>query len=217
MYKPLEGSCRVWILDECHKMSNDAQNALLKALEDTAKHVYYILCTTEPNKLIKTIRGRCSQYQVNPLNDTEMKKLLRRVTKAEGQKLENDIYDQIIETATGHPRNALQILDQVLAVEPEERLEIAKRSADVQMQSIELCRALIKGSNWASIRKILNGLKGQEPETIRRQVLGYCSVVLLNDSNTNAGAIMKEMIDPFYDTGFPGLVFACYSIVKGEK
>ena len=47
-YKPLEGPCRVWILDECHKMTGDAQTALLKALEDTPNHVFYILCTTEP-------------------------------------------------------------------------------------------------------------------------------------------------------------------------
>jgi len=41
-YKALEGSVRVWLLDECHKLSGDAQNALLKALEDTPSHVYYI-------------------------------------------------------------------------------------------------------------------------------------------------------------------------------
>lgn len=216
MYRSLESSCRVWILDECHKMSNDAQNALLKALEDTPKHVYYILCTTEPEKLIKTIKGRCSQFQVNLLNDVEMKKLLRSIYTAEGQKLEKEVYEQIIETAVGHPRNAIQILEQVLAVKPEERLEIAKRSAEMQTQSIELCRALIKGASWQKVRNILTGLKKEDPETIRRQVLGYCSSVLLNNDDQIAGKIMEEMIEPFYNSGFPGLVFACYSIIKGE-
>ncbi|HDY87134.1 MAG TPA: AAA family ATPase, partial [bacterium] len=61
-FKPLKGSCRVWLIDECHKLTNDAQNALLKILEDTPQHVYFILCTTEPQRLLGTIKGRCSQF-----------------------------------------------------------------------------------------------------------------------------------------------------------
>ncbi len=215
-YRPLEGPCKVWILDECHKMSNDAQNALLKALEDTPKHVYYILCTTDPEKLIKTIRGRCSQYQVSPLSEKDMKKLLRYVVKCEEEKLDKNIYDQIIQDSQGRPREALQILAQVLCVEPEKRLEVAKRSAELQSQTIELCRALLGGAGWKKVANILNGLKGEDPESIRRAVLGYCSAVLLKEENNQAANIMEEMIDPFYNTGFSGLIFACYSVVCGE-
>jgi DNA polymerase-3 subunit gamma/tau len=77
MYKPLESSCRVFVIDECHKMTNDAQNAFLKRLEDTPKHVYFILCTTDPSKLIPTIRGRCSQFQVKPLSEKVLLRLLK--------------------------------------------------------------------------------------------------------------------------------------------
>lgn len=215
-FKPLKGSCRVWLLDECHKLSNDAQNALLKALEDTPKHVYYILCTTDPQKLINTIRGRCSQYQVNPLNDKQMFKLLRYIVKQEEENLQKQIYEQIIQDSLGHPRNALQILAQVLSVESDKRLEVAKQQAELQSQSIELCRALIQGSSWKKVAAILSGLKDQDPEGIRRQVLGYCQSVLLNDMNMQAGKIMEEFIEPFYNTGFPGLVFACFSVICGD-
>lgn len=215
-FRPLEGSCKVWILDECHKLSNDAMNALLKALEDTPPHVYYILCTTDPQKLISTIKGRCSQYQVDPLNEKDMKRLLRKVVKGENDKLEKQVYEQITQDSQGHPRDALQILDQVLGVDPEQRLEIAKKSAETQNQSIELCRALMQGAGWKKVSNILQGLKDQEPETIRRQVLGYCSSILLKEENDRTAAIMEEMLTPFFHTGMPGLVFACYSIVKGE-
>ena len=47
------GPCRVWIIDECHQLTRDAQNAALKILEDTPSHVYFFLCTTDPQKLIK--------------------------------------------------------------------------------------------------------------------------------------------------------------------
>lgn len=212
-YRPLEGPCKVWILDECHKMSNDAQNALLKALEDTPKHVYYILCTTDPEKLIKTIRGRCSQYQVSALTEKDMKKLLRHVVTREGEKVSKEVHEQIIQDSQGRPREALQILAQVLCVESEKRMEVAKRTAERQSQTIELCRALLQGSGWKKTANILNGLKQEDPESIRRAVLGYCNAVLLKEENHQAAAIMEEMIQPFYNTGFPGLTFACYSII----
>jgi DNA polymerase-3 subunit gamma/tau len=214
----LESSCKVWLLDECHKLSNDAQNALLKGLEDPPKHVYYILATTDPQKLISTIKGRCSQYELKPLTDNTMFKLIRKVVRGEEENLDKDVYDQIIMDSQGLPRNALQILEQVLIAPEDKRLQTAKRQAEVQTQSIELCRALIKNLSWGKISSILSDLKenGQDPENIRRQVLGYCQAVLLKDNEIRVGRIMEEFIEPFYNTGFPGLVYACYAIVEGN-
>ncbi len=213
-FRPLESPCRVWILDECHKLSNDAMNALLKILEDTPKHVYFILCTTDPQKLISTIKGRCSQFQVNPLQERDMLKLLKEVVRAEEENLAKPVYMQIIQDSLGHPRNALQILDQVLRVEAEERLEVAKRSAKEQSESIELCRALIDGSGWKKVSNILQGLKDQDAESIRRHVLGYCQAVLLKGENDRAALVIEEFFEPLYNIGFPGLVYACYSVIK---
>ncbi len=218
MYAPLGGKYRVWILDECHKLTNDAQNALLKALEDTPDHVYYMLCTTDPDHLIKTIRGRCAPYQVEPLDDREMKTLLMRVVRAEEESLSRELYEQIAQDSLGHPRNALQILSQVLAVPEEERMNVARQTAETQSKTIELCRALIQGKGWNTISGILNGLKGENPEGIRRAVLGYCQAILLgNRPDPNAAAIMEEFMHPFYDSGFPELVFACYSVLHGGE
>lgn len=218
-YKPLQSPYRVWIFDECHMMTKDAQNALLKALEDTPKHIYYILCTTDPQKLLPTIRGRCSELKVETLNDGEMKKLLRRVVKAEKEKLSKKVYDQIIQDSMGHPRNALQILAQVLAVDESGRLDIAKKTAEIQSKTIELCRALYSGAPWKKIAGILKGLKDEDAEQVRRAILGYGQAILLNGKmNNNAAAIvMEEFVEPFYNSGFPGLVFACYSVLfEGE-
>ena len=128
-FKPIEGTCRVWVLDEIHKATGEAQNALLKILEDSPKHVYFILCTTDPQKLLATIKGRCTQFQMKPLSEAQMHVLLRKVVIEEGEKLEREIYDQIIQDSLGHPRNALQILEQVLKVSPDRRIEIAKQAA----------------------------------------------------------------------------------------
>ena len=216
-YLPLEGKCRVWLLDEVHKMTNDAQNALLKILEDTPPHVYFILCTTEPTKLILAIRGRCSEFQVKPLTETEMKGLLRGIVRSEGETLKGEIYDQIIQDSLGHPRNAIQTLEQVLNVEPEKRLEVAMRSAELQSQSIELCRALFNPRiKWDDVNVILLQLKQQDPEDIRRAVLGYCQAILLKSDNTRAGLVMENFLEPTYVNGFPQLVFAAYSTIKSK-
>lgn len=213
-FRPLESRCRVWVIDECHKMTNDAQNAFLKALEDTPSHVYYILCTTDPQKLLNTIKGRCTTLEMKILSDREMMTLLRQVVKAENERLTKQIYEQIIQDVLGHPRNALQVLDKVLRVPEDERLVVAQQTAEQNSAVIELCRALIGNSEWKTVSNILVGLKDQEPENIRRAVLGYCQAVLLKNDNQQAAHIMEEFIEPFHNTGFPGLTFACYSVVK---
>ena len=214
-YKPIESDCRVFLIDESHKLTIDAQNALLKILEDTPNHVYFILATTEPQKLISTIKGRCSQFALKPLNDKQMLRLLRKIVREEKEHINKEVYNQIVLDSLGHPRNALQILEQVLNVDEEKRLKTAKRSAEKQSQSIELCRALLNRPSWKKVNTILKGLKQEDPEGIRRVVLGYCQSVLLNGENDQAGLIMEEFIEPFYNTGFPGLTFACYSVLRG--
>ena len=217
-FQPLESNCLVWLWDEAHKLTNDAQNAALKLLEDTPSHVYIILATTQPNKLIPEIKNRCATFQMNVLNDKEMYRLLRKVTTKENEKLEQEIYDQIIQDSLGHPRNALEVLEQVLCVDPDKRLEVAERKAEEHNVAIELCRILFSNSNWKQIAPILKSLKenNQDAEGIRRIVMGYAQAILLKSENTTAGLVLEEFIEPFYNSGFPGLVYACYSVFTNK-
>lgn len=217
-YMPRDGECIVFLIDECHKLTNDAQNALLKILEDTPSHVYFILCTTDPQKLLSTIKGRCSTFQVKPLTETQMYGLLRKVVKEEGKELPKLVLDQIVQDSLGQSRNALQTLEQVLHASPEQQLEIAKRAAEQQSEVIELCRALLSKKGWKEVSGILIRLKEakeEDAEGIRRSVLGYCQAILLKAENNLAAAVLEAFLEPTYNTGFPGIVFSCYSAVKG--
>ena len=216
-FMPLEGDCKVWLLDEVHKLSNDAMNALLKALEEPPGHVYYILCTTDPQKLLLTVRDRCMQFQVKPLTDKDMMGLLRTVIKGEEESLVKKVYDQIIQDSQGRPRAALQILSQVLCADPDRRLEIAMQTAEEESKGIELFRALLQNTGWKKVSNILSGLKEQDPEGLRHLLLACCQSTLLKGENAQAAHVMEEMIEPFYNSKFPGLVFACYSIVCGNS
>lgn len=213
-FKAMEGSHRTWIIDECHKLTNDAQNALLKILEDTPPHVFFVLCTTEPHKLLETIRSRCQQFQVKPLTDAQMFGLLRHVVRGEQEELSKEIMDQIVQHSGGLPRSALQTLEQILSVSAEYRLEISKRTEEQINQSIDLCRALITRKDWKEVKVILAGLKDQEAETVRRVVLGYCQAILLNKMEDRAARIIEAFWEPFYNIGFPGLVYACYDVIR---
>lgn len=214
-YKPLGSACRFWIIDECHKMTTDAQNAFLKDLEDTPKHVFIALCTSEPAKLIPTLRGRCTQYQVNKLTDKGMLRLLKSIVKAEGDTLSNEIYETIVKNANGHSRNAIVLLEKVLSCPEEQRETIAEQAELEIIQSIELSRALIKGAPWTAIAKILTLLKDQDPETLRRQVLGYAQSILLSGkADPRASAMLEEFIEPTYNSGFPQIVYACRCLTQ---
>jgi hypothetical protein len=109
-------------------------------------------------------------------------------------------------------------LDQVLSVDGNKRLAVAKRTAETQSKTIELCRALVKRAPWKEVVRILKGLKDEDPEGVRRAVLGYCQAILLGDKpDVSAASVMEEFIEPFYNTGFPGLTFACYSVIYGAE
>lgn len=199
----------------CHKMTTDAQNAFLKILEDTPPHIYFILCTTNENSLLNTIKSRCSRFEVSLLTEREMSTLITEIAGKEGEELNEEIVEQIVLNGHGHPRDTINILEQVLATPEKRRLNAARKSQILQTEGIELCRALLKGSNWNTIKVILKGLKEQEPEGIRRIILGYMSSVLLNKDDEQAGLILECFEEPLYNTGFPGLVLACYKVVKG--
>lgn len=213
-FTPLGGGVRVYIVDEVHKMTGDAQNAFLKILEDTPSHIYFILCTTDSQSLLPTIKGRCSQFQVKELTDDEMEDLLLKTAEKEGDSITKEIVQQITQDSQGHPRNALQILEQVLSTPVKRRLAIAQQAAIEQSESIALCRALIKGESWSKVKVILQGLKGQDAEGIRRVVIGYAQSVLLSSDNPRAGLILEEFLEPTYNAGFPRIVYASYSVTK---
>lgn len=218
-YAAMEGPVRVWLLDEAHKMTGDAMSALLKVLEDAPSHVFFILCTTDPQKLLPTIRSRCSTFQMQPLQDSVMVGLLRRIAKREGEQVEDEILQQIASDSLGQSRNAIQVLEQVINTPAERRLEVAKRAAEQQSKGIELCNALINRKPWKMVAGILVSLKEQDndAESVRRMVLGYCQACLFKGATNNQIAhVMECFMDNTYDSGFPAITYAAYSSLIQE-
>lgn len=212
-YHPSIAKCRVWVLDEFHKSSSSFQNAMLKALEDAPRYAYFILCTTEPDKLLKTIRNRCSAFEVESLQDKEVVQLLDWVLNQEEFDIPNDVKEEIVDISEGCPRQALVILDQIIDLPEEQMLESVK-SANVDEKEIrELCQAMLKEASWKKMSAILKGLKKEDPEKIRRSILGYMSTVLLN-GEPKAALIIDCFREPVFYTGFPGIVFNAFNTLE---
>ena len=114
-YGTILGRYKVYIIDEVHMLSTGAFNALLKTLEEPPEHVIFILATTEPHKILPTILSRCQRYDFTKLSDKDIKNRLKAVLEKEGVAYNEDAIDIIISLADGGMRDALSILDQVLA------------------------------------------------------------------------------------------------------
>ncbi len=213
---PAAGPVRVWIFDEVHKWTNDAQNAALKMLEDTPKHVYFLLCTTDPQKLIKPVLTRCCEMPVRLLTYDELEGLVKRVAKREKIALSKDVLDELVASSQGSARTALVLLDKVANLDEGERSEALARKIAEDNEAIDLCRALIQRKPWKSVASILKNLTG-EVEAIRWAVLGYAAAVLKSGKAEHQAYLVIECFkQPFYDSKEAGLVGACFESIHGE-
>jgi len=110
---PAKCQYKVYIIDEVHMLTNEAFNALLKTLEEPPKHALFVLCTTQPEKLPKTIISRCTQVKFKKASQKEIMRSLKRAVKGEGLKPEKGVLEEIAKSADGSFRDAQKILDQL--------------------------------------------------------------------------------------------------------
>lgn len=215
-YAPIKGDNKVILIDEVHQATKDFQNALLKVLEDTPEHVYFILCTTQPQKLLLTVRNRCTSYEVEPLTDKQMMILLERICQNQfdaSVNIDKKVKRKITDKAEGCPRQALILLEQVIYLDKKDMLKAIKLFKTQEQKVIDLCRAILKKEGWGKVSKILKGIE-EEPESVRRAVLGYMNAVALNKDSAHCMLVYMAFKEPFYDVGKAGLTFACYKALK---
>ena len=114
-FAPTKGKAKVYIIDEAHMLTREASNALLKSLEEPPSHVYFILATTEPNKLLPTILSRCQRYDFRRLEHPLIVKYLKEVCEKENYEIDQEALELIAKEAQGSLRDALSLLDQAMA------------------------------------------------------------------------------------------------------
>lgn len=165
-YLPGYVKYKVYIIDEVHMLSQGAFNALLKTLEEPPAHVIFILCTTELQKVLPTIQSRCQRFDFKAISTTDIIMKLKEIISKENIDIEEDAIKQIATYAEGGLRDAISLLDQVYAFNPEKiSLEdVNQICGAVSMHTqIELAKALINFDSTKAIA-LLNDLISQGKE-----------------------------------------------------
>ncbi len=111
---PQSGKYKVYIIDEVHMLSKNAENAFLKTLEEPPPHIVFILATTEKNKILPTILSRCQIYDFNRISENEIAENLKQICIKEGVKFEDQALRIIAKKSDGSLRDSLTILDRVV-------------------------------------------------------------------------------------------------------
>ena len=207
---PLYGSIRAVIIDECHALTKDAMGSLLKVLEDVPSYQYYLLCTTNPEKLLPTVKNRCDPISVARLNDDELLEVLvNAVAEGEISDPGDAVLEAILEAAEGCPRKALVLLEKQDGMPESQAIEVVGQAEANEKTTRDLCQALIKQS-WNDVRRIWADVEKEEPESVRRAVLGYLAACMKKSTKAEEASRFAEMIDnlaePTYDGGRPLLL-----------
>jgi DNA polymerase-3 subunit gamma/tau len=125
-YAPAQSRYRIFIVDEAHMVTTAGFNALLKIVEEPPEHLIFVFATTEPEKVLPTIRSRTHHYPFRLLAPKTMRTLLERICADEGVTVDDAVYPLVIRAGGGSPRDTLSVLDQLLAGATGNRVEYGR-------------------------------------------------------------------------------------------
>ena len=197
-YSTILGRYKVYIIDEVHMMTNEAFNALLKTLEEPPEHVIFILATTEPHKLLPTILSRCQRYDFGKVPNDEMSKRIQTILEKEGIEYNQDAVDLIISLSDGGMRDALSMLDQVLAysgnrLNEEDVLSIF--SLESKAEKLSLIHSLLKNDVGDVLNRVQKYLaKGTDIKRLTNDLLSIFKDSLIY-SLTNKKDLLESISD----------------------
>jgi DNA polymerase-3 subunit gamma/tau len=121
-YAPAQSRYRIFIVDEAHMVTTAGFNALLKIVEEPPEHLIFVFATTEPEKVLPTIRSRTHHYPFRLLAPKVMRGLLEGICAQEGVVVDDAVYPLVIRAGGGSPRDSLSVLDQLVAGADENRV-----------------------------------------------------------------------------------------------
>lgn len=200
---PMQVKNKIYILDEAHGLTGDAQNSLLKVLEEAPSHVFIILCTTDPQKIKKTVKNRCQQFQFNSLRKYEIMELLTAVSTYETYDVSDAILNMVADKAEGSPRNSLVLLQQVSQLGFGNIGAIKRLLLDEQQENpevIKICFELCSGkSTWAKIMSLYKSSKDAGPPAIGMMIAGYFRNRLIGAKNPQQADEYAGVLELFQD------------------
>ena len=181
---PLESPYKVYIVDEAHMLSRNAWNAFLKTLEEPPAHVIFVLATTERDKVPETVQSRCEVYSFKKPTREILSQAITDVAKKERYSLERPASELIALLAEGSFRDALGILQKVLAVSKDKKIDAEEVELVSGAPRAELVRdllsALAKKDDSAALGVIQKTVsENMDPRVLAKLLIHRMRVVLL--------------------------------------
>ena len=183
-YVPVNGKYKIYIIDEVHMLSNTAFNALLKTLEEPPENVIFILATTEPQKVLDTIKSRCQRFDFKRITTEDIVKHLEYISKQEGIKIEKEALYAIAKNSAGGMRDSISLLDQLSVLGTTTTITVDDINSLLGRISfdllLEISKTIVESNPQESItilEKIYNS--GNEPSQILLNMLEFFKNALL--------------------------------------
>ncbi|MCA9904232.1 MAG: DNA polymerase III subunit gamma/tau [Anaerolineae bacterium] len=192
-FAPGEGQYKIYIIDEVHRFSGSAFDALLKTLEEPPEHAIFVLATTEIDKVPATIKSRCLQFEFRRLSLLEATDRLQEIVDAEGLEYEREALEIIARYGTGSMRDSISLLDQIIT-DPDEAITTELAQQVLGSAGSQATRALVEtilAQDTAAGLRIINDAVdgGADPRQFGQQVVEHLRSVLIAQT---AGVDMLE-------------------------
>jgi len=208
-----DGGGKAIIVDECHRLSKQAWESLLKDIEEPPEGVYWFFCTTEGAKILKSIRTRCITYALKEVPWRKLLTLLSRIAEAEGIEVSEDILDICAEEAGGSPRQGVVNLSAVAHCKTVAEAQAALNRAPGSKQAIDLARLISKEWSIGEAAAMLREMKDESPEGVRTTVFHYYLTAALS-GNLKYLIILDEFEKPAHDGNKMGDILLRLARVK---
>ncbi len=180
-YAPAESRYRVFIIDEAHMVTTQGFNALLKIVEEPPEHLVFVFATTEPEKVLATIRSRTHHYPFRLLPPGTLRRLLERICAHEGVAVEPSVFPLVVRAGGGSARDSLSVMDQLLA------------GAGPDGVRYERAVALLGVSDGALIDDVVDGLAAGDGAAV------FGAVERLVDAGHDPRRFAADLLERFRD------------------
>ena len=214
-FKPMGGARKFYLIDECHQLTRDAQNALLKILEHPPPYAHFALCTTDPYKLLDTIRGRCHTFEMKSLPKYKIVKLLTDICAKEEADVPREVLSEIARVSDGSCRCAVRTLDQIIDLKPKDMIEGVQSGYISDATLKEICQLVIQtGDRFKDMAKLLKGVDAEQ-EQIRIGIMNYLTTVILNNPSDRIAEMISLFLEPSFNHGkLAGVTYSLYLACK---
>jgi DNA polymerase-3 subunit gamma/tau len=201
-FAPVQSKYKIYIIDEAHQLGTGAANALLKVVEEPPAHVIFIFATTEPDKLISTIRSRTHHYPFRLVPPGTLAAHLEKVCAAEGVKVAKGVIPLVVRASGGSVRDALSVLGQLLAgagkdgVTYEIAVQLLGFTDGALLDDAMNAIAARDGSTlFQTIDRVIES--GHDPRRFTQDLLERLRDLMIVDAlqATNANSILRELPD----------------------